>query len=85
MKKLRILFTVLAAICLVAIIPMGMFLDWIGFLVCGVPALIFFLLMLLCKQTQEKQENQNGSADFLSLEQVETDGQTTDKPNADKK
>lgn len=57
MKKLRILFTVLAAVCLVAIIPAGIFFDWIGFLVCGVPALIFFLLMLLCKQAQEKQES----------------------------
>ncbi len=65
--KLRILFTILSALCLGAIIPLGVWLGWVGFVVCGAGALLFFSLMLVCKQSQELQEGKNDPSepDFL--------------------
>ncbi len=59
MKQLRIIFTILCALCLLAIAPLGMLFGLEAFLVCGVAAGFFFLLMLLCKQRQEIQEERN--------------------------
>ncbi len=63
--KLRIVFTILAAICIAVIIPAtvwgGIFWLWL----CGGGALLFFALMLLCKQAQEKSEENKSEADFL--------------------
>lgn len=57
--KLRILFTVLAALCLASAIPVGIFFGfgWAG--LCGFCALLFFGVMLLCKQSQEMQESKD--------------------------
>jgi hypothetical protein len=52
--KLRILFTVLSAICLVFILPA---LAWGGLLYLGLlggGAFMFYLAMLICKQKQEE-------------------------------
>ena len=54
--KLRVIFTVLSAICLAAAIPLGFAFDLVGVLSAGLGALLFFGLMLLCKQSQEKGE-----------------------------
>ena len=54
--KLRILFTVLAAVCATLVLPVGTWFDlgWaIGVVLLGVA---FFFLMLICKQKQEAQE-----------------------------
>ena len=56
--KLRILFTILSAVCLAALLPLGTFLGLAGFIPCALLAAIFFLLMMLCKQEQEKREPQ---------------------------
>ena len=50
--KLRILFTILAAICLAVIIPVGALFGKIWFFVFGGGAALFFLAMLICKQKQ---------------------------------
>lgn len=52
-KNLRIVFTVLSAICLAAAIPLGIFFDYVGIVSALLGAGIFFMLMLLCKQSQE--------------------------------
>lgn len=53
LTTLRILFTVISAVCVAAIFPVGMFLGW-GFAGgCGLFAVLFFVLMLLCKQSQD--------------------------------
>ena len=57
--KLRILFTILAAVCLALILPALSWFGWAGFGACGLVALLFFGLMLLCKQSQEAQERKN--------------------------
>ena len=55
-KKLRIACTILSTTFLVALVPAGTFWDFTGFFVCGLGAALFFLLMLLCKQNQEREE-----------------------------
>lgn len=55
-KNLRIIFTILSAICLAAAIPLGTFFDYAGWIGALIGAGIFFVLMLLCKQSQESAE-----------------------------
>ena len=54
--KLRILFTILAVICVGALLPIGTVFGfaWAG--VCALFAFLFFGLMILCKQNQEINE-----------------------------
>ena len=52
--KLRILFTILAAICLAVILPAGALFGKTWFFVFGGGAASFFLAMLICKQKQEE-------------------------------
>ncbi len=54
--KLRILFTVLSAICLFVIIPAAVWGGFVWLGVFGFGALLFFVLMLICKQAQEEKE-----------------------------
>ncbi len=65
--KLRILFTILAALCLVAIVPATMWGGGVWFALLGLGALFFFAMMLLCKQSQEKAEKKEEpkAPDFL--------------------
>ena len=55
--KLQIIFTILSAICVAAIFPVGTYLDWLGALGCGIAAFLFFGGTLLCKSIREKKEN----------------------------
>lgn len=72
-KNLRIVFTVLSAICLAAAIPLGMFFGLVAVIGTLIGAGVFFFLMLLCKQSQESAEKkQELSADLNATEQ--TDG-----------
>ncbi len=48
---LQIAFTILSALFIAAIIPVGALLNWAYALACGFIALLFFGLMLLCKQS----------------------------------
>ena len=52
MKTLRILFTVLSAICLAAFLPVGALAGWGYAAICAAGALCFFALMMICKQNQ---------------------------------
>ncbi len=81
--KLRILFTILAALCVAAVLPAAVWGGGLGFALCALGGVFFFLLMLLCKQSQEKAEAEKKSkADFLNPadEQPPTE-QSTDKEN----
>lgn len=55
--KLRIIFTVLAAVCLALVLPMGTYGGLVWAIITAAAAGVFFLLMLLFKQEQEKREN----------------------------
>lgn len=54
--KFRIIFTILSVLCVAALLPVGAFLGfgWAG--LCAVLALLFFGLMMLCKQNQAIEE-----------------------------
>ena len=66
--KLRILFTILSAICLAVVIPAGAMFGKTWFFVFGGGAAAFFLAMLICKQKQEESEplEKSDGPDFLS-------------------
>ncbi len=66
-KTLRILFTFFSAICIALIIPIGAFFDWFWAIGCALLALLFFVIMLIFKQSHENQEQQNApSNDFIT-------------------
>ena len=73
-KNLRIIFTILSAICLAAAIPLGMFFDYVGWISALLGAGIFFMLMLLCKQSQEFAEEKSEKA-AKAKEKNETDSE----------
>ncbi|MBQ8291379.1 MAG: hypothetical protein IJX88_02560 [Clostridia bacterium] len=53
LTKLQVLFTVLSALCVAAVMPVGVWLGFawaIGFIL---GAVLFFGLMLLCKQSAQ--------------------------------
>lgn len=61
---LQIAFTIVAALFIAAAIPVGAFWGWAWALACGFCALLFFGLMLLCKQTlamKEPKEEENAA------------------------
>ena len=66
MVTLRIIFTILSAICLAALLPAGTFGGMPYFLACAGGAGVFFLLVLLCKRLQSKNEPQEQPRDFLN-------------------
>ena len=48
----QIFFTVLSAICVGAVVPLGMWLGWIWAGIAVLGAILCYVLMLLCKQTR---------------------------------
>lgn len=68
MKTLRIIFTVISAIFVASVIPVGAIYSWLAAGICAVGAFLFFGLMLLCKQKQEEDEaaRQNKESDETS-------------------
>ena len=62
---LQIALTILSALCVAAVIPLGVWLGWTWTIGLALAALLFFGLMLLCKQTLafREQEKQNTPKD----------------------
>ena len=54
--KLRILFTILSALCLATALTAGAIWGWTWTILLGLGALLFFMLMLYFKRAQESQE-----------------------------
>jgi len=87
--KLRIVFTILSAVCIAAVFPMGFLFDWPYAIAAALVALLFFGLMLLCKQSQENQENPHGFSDLSNDTTSDTadgemDSEMDGTENADK-
>ena len=60
---LQIALTILSAICVALVLPLGV---WLGFgyaIGIALAALMFFMLMLLCKQTREFREKTDEQAE----------------------
>ena len=67
LKTLRIVFTVIAALCVAAIFPVGTLLHWIWAVGLAVVAVICACLMLFCKRKmEEREQKENPEPDFLS-------------------
>ena len=67
--KLRITFTILSALCVAAIIPVGAIVSWTAAIFCMLGAFLFFGLMMICKlstggATPTEQKNTGG--DFFN-------------------
>ncbi len=75
MKTLRIIFTVLCAVCLLALFPIGAFWDFAYALPVLILAGVFFLAMLFFKNRQESKEakDEQPKPDFLNPKENETD------------
>ena len=71
---LRILFTVISAVFVASILPVGALLGWGWAGGCGLFAVLFFVLMLLCKQSQEFKEQDAKRFDNRFIESTKTDG-----------
>ena len=54
--KLRILFTILSALCVATALTAGALWGFVWTILLGLGALLFFMLMLTCKRAQEQQE-----------------------------
>lgn len=79
--KLRILFTILSAICIAAVFPVGIFFDVVPAVICAGAGALFFLIMLFFKKKQELRENppeKQNSADFFHPQNADD---ATDKTN----
>jgi hypothetical protein len=66
-KILRIIFTILCAVCLAALLPVGAWGDMPWVIGIGIAAAFFFVAMLFCKNKQEEKENPpTPQPDFLA-------------------
>lgn len=67
MKTLRILFTIVSAVCIAAFVPVATIFGWGYAALCAAGAVCFFALMLLCKQSEENKKTEHASqGDFLA-------------------
>ncbi|MBQ7948569.1 MAG: hypothetical protein IJ284_02295 [Clostridia bacterium] len=73
--KLRVFFTILAALCLGFALTAGAIWGYIWAIVLGLGALLFFMLMLIFKQAQEKEDAKNNPSEpsFLNPKQKNED------------
>lgn len=82
--KLRIVFTILSAVCVAAVFPIGIFLDVIPAIVCAGAGVLFFLVMLFCKKKQEERENPpetQNKADFFHPQSYENANVADEREN----
>ena len=73
--KLRIIFTILSAICLAFVLPAAALLGWVWFGVFAGGGAVFFIAMLICKQAQENADplHKEDEPDFIPKKQEDID------------
>ena len=49
---LQIIFTIISALFIAAVLPVGAFLGWTYAIICALCAVFFYVAMLLCKQAR---------------------------------
>ena len=68
---LQITFTILSALCIAAFMPAGTFLGWPWAIGLALAAVMFFMLMKLCKQSlqfREEEAQKEKEKDFFSTD-----------------
>ena len=74
--KLRITFTILSAICLGLALPLGALLHYVWAIAMGLGAFLFYMLMMICKQEQERQESAQNTKQPTFFEPAENTKET---------
>lgn len=77
---LQIALTILSAICVALVLPLGV---WLGFgyaIGLALAALMFFMLMKLCKQTREFREKTNNPTEEAKETGDNQQTETEEKP-----
>lgn len=77
--KLRVLFTILSAICIAFAITAGVVWGPIWTIILGLGAVMFFLLMKLFKQCQENEEAQQADKQPTFFDPTPTKNDTQEK------
>ena len=87
MLYLRVIFTILSAVCIAALIPLGALFGWAWVGYCFLGALLFFVFMLLCKQSQDikalKSGREKQSPTTMENSSVLADVPATQEPSQD--
>jgi len=78
-KNLRIIFTILSAICVAAVLPVGAFWQFNAAITFAAAAGVFYILMLIFKQKQEELEAKDQSTEPSSLEEQNKDTETNEE------
>lgn len=76
-KVLRIIFTILSAICIAVVIPVGTLLGFDFAVYVVISAAVFFFAMLHFKQKQEYLEGEQSPTEPDSLNQTEPEPDST--------
>lgn len=86
MIYLRVIFTILCAVCIAALIPLGMAFGWQGVGYCFFGALLFFVLMIFCKQSQEIKaiREQNAKSSETAQTEKESTAENKSEDNQEK-
>ena len=69
-KILQIVFTIISALCVAAVLPVGAFLGFTWAIVLALVAFTFYLLMLTCKQAQIAKEAETKKDDSSAQEEI---------------
>ena len=78
--KLRILFTILSALCVATALTAGALWGFVWTILLGLGALLFFMLMLTCKRAQEQQEAKEAEdKKFFTCNQTEAQPDNQDE------
>ncbi len=71
--KLRVIFTILSALCVAIVVPVGLAFGFVWAGICAVGAFLFFVIMKICKTNQEIQEIRKNATDNTdSVSQAQT-------------
>ena len=70
-QTLRIIFTILSALCVTVVLPVGALLGLTWAIGCAVGAFIFFVIMLFFKQKQEESNPQTQEPDFMDDDNIQ--------------
>ena len=78
---LQIALTILSAICAALVMPLGVWLGLNWAIALALAAVMFFMLMKLCKQTREFRENKDKSDELKKSDESDDEQQTETEKN----
>ena len=76
--KLRILFTILSAICVAIAIPAGVWFDFTATIICAALAFMFYLIMLTFKLKHESLNPANPTEENQEVDKGDKESQESE-------